>query len=127
MTFSRQLFSSNSLPKTDSTELGSPLLQSNLSLTESILPPSAYSINERFELGDMANLFFNKLGVVLYYIAIIVYLYGDMSIYLVTVPKSLLNVTCIIPHINTSNSTNKDCYGVLPQIWLYRYVTRPVA
>ena len=120
MTISRQLFSSNSLLKTNSTELESPLLQSSLTLTETSLSPSAYAINKRFELGDMANLFFNKLGIVLYYIAIIVYLYGDMSIYLVTVPKSLLNVTCIIPHTNTSNSTNKDCYGVLPQIWLYR-------
>ncbi|KAI6648372.1 putative membrane protein [Oopsacas minuta] len=119
MTISRQLFSSATLIE-QSSELQSPLIQSSLTLTECVPSPSAYTINKRFELGDMANLFFNKLGIVLYYIAIILYLYGDMAIYLVTVPKSLVNVTCIIPHFVNSTLSIKECYGFLLPIWLYR-------
>ena len=126
MTLSRHLLASSDT-RVESTELSSPLIESTV--TEHITPSYAYAISYRYELGDMANLFFNKLGVTLYYIAIILYLYGDMSIYLVTVPKSMLNVTCIIPHVNSSrlNSTQtantQDCYGFLPQFWLYRYMS----
>ena len=84
----------------------------------------------------MANMFFNPFARFLYYLAIIVYLYGDMAIYIVTVPKSLANITCIynqvpyqnvtIPASNISNRTNNTsglnelCFGRLQYMNLYR-------
>ena len=38
--------------------------------------------------GTMANMFYHPIGIVLYYICICLYLYGDMSIYAAAIPKS---------------------------------------
>lgn len=48
-----------------------------------------YKLEEKFELGAMAALFFNDLGRVFFYLCISIYLYGDLSIYLAAVAKSL--------------------------------------
>lgn len=48
-----------------------------------------YKLDEKFELGGMATLFFNDLGRVFFYICISIYLYGDLSIYSAAVAKSL--------------------------------------
>lgn len=53
-----------------------------------------YSITERIELGKMASIFFNKVGVNLFYLCIVVYLYGDLTIYAAAIAKSLRDVTC---------------------------------
>lgn len=45
-------------------------------------------------MSEMAEIFFNKVGVIVFYICVIIYLYGDLAIYTVAVPKSLVNVTC---------------------------------
>ncbi|XP_033106687.1 transmembrane protein 104-like [Anneissia japonica] len=55
-----------------------------------------FEITERVEMGQMVSLFFNKVGKVVFYICLVVYLYGDLAIYAVAVPKSLMNVTCNI-------------------------------
>ncbi|XP_063681472.1 transmembrane protein 104-like isoform X2 [Bolinopsis microptera] len=74
---------------------------SNLSLqisqSQASLGGSRYSfrISKRIEMAEMAEIFFNKVGVVLFYVAVIIYLYGDLAIYTVAVPKSLANVSCI--------------------------------
>jgi hypothetical protein len=41
----------------------------------------------------MAALFFNKIGIVFFYLAMILYLYGDLAIYDAAVPKSLRDTT----------------------------------
>ncbi|KAI6652710.1 hypothetical protein LOD99_4493 [Oopsacas minuta] len=107
----------------------SPLLHTDYSHIE------LYQLNTRYEMGDMANMFFNPIARLLYYIAIIVYLYGDMAIYIATVPKSLANITCVsqipsqnisIPGSNISNRTNGThasnglCFGMLQFMNLYR-------
>ncbi|KAJ7369343.1 hypothetical protein OS493_039701 [Desmophyllum pertusum] len=51
-----------------------------------------YDISKRVEMGQMANLFFNKIGVRLFYFCIALYLYGDLAIYAAAVPKSLTQV-----------------------------------
>ncbi|XP_056262698.1 transmembrane protein 104 isoform X2 [Pseudoliparis swirei] len=51
-----------------------------------------YDIVERVEMGQMASMFFNKVGVNMFYICIIVYLYGDLAIYAAAVPISLMEV-----------------------------------
>ncbi|KTG43332.1 hypothetical protein cypCar_00006703, partial [Cyprinus carpio] len=53
-----------------------------------------FDIVERVELGQMASMFFNKVGVNMFYICLIVYLYGDLAIYAAAVPVSLMEVAC---------------------------------
>ncbi|XP_068433927.1 transmembrane protein 104 [Clinocottus analis] len=53
-----------------------------------------FDILERVEMGQMASMFFNKVGVNMFYICIIVYLYGDLAIYAAAVPISLMEVAC---------------------------------
>ncbi|KAF7656405.1 hypothetical protein LDENG_00041730 [Lucifuga dentata] len=46
-------------------------------------------------MGQMASMFFNKgIGVNMFYICIIVYLYGDLAIYAAAVPITLMEVAC---------------------------------
>ncbi|XP_077979470.1 transmembrane protein 104-like isoform X2 [Glandiceps talaboti] len=54
-----------------------------------------FDMTQRVEMGQMASMFFNKIGVNLFYLCIIIYLYGDLAIYCAAVPKSLRNVACI--------------------------------
>jgi hypothetical protein len=54
---------------------------------------SYFEINQRIELGAMANMFFSKIGVKLFYITIAIYLFGDLSIYAAAISKSLRDVT----------------------------------
>ncbi|XP_034034929.1 transmembrane protein 104-like [Thalassophryne amazonica] len=51
-----------------------------------------FDIMEQIEMGQMASMFFNKVGVNMFYICIIVYLYGDLAIYAAAVPISLMEV-----------------------------------
>ena len=48
-----------------------------------------YDITEVIEMGKMAGMFFNKTGRILFYVCIIIYLYGDLAIYGAAVAKSL--------------------------------------
>eukprot|EP00063_Salmo_salar_P064801 XP_014039636.1 PREDICTED: transmembrane protein 104-like [Salmo salar] len=45
-------------------------------------------------MGQMASMFFNKVGVNMFYICMVVYLYGDLAIYAAAVPISLMEVAC---------------------------------
>ncbi|XP_045073489.1 transmembrane protein 104-like isoform X2 [Coregonus clupeaformis] len=53
-----------------------------------------FDIVERVEMGQMASMFFNKVGVNMFYICMVVYLYGDLAIYAAAVPISLMEVAC---------------------------------
>lgn len=53
----------------------------------------SYDITERVELGQMANMFFPKLLVTVFYICIALYLYGDLAIYSAAIAKSLRDVS----------------------------------
>ncbi|KAF0972367.1 hypothetical protein FDP41_009270 [Naegleria fowleri] len=52
-----------------------------------------FSILERTEIGKMTEQFLGIVGKSIFYIIIIVYLFGDLAIYAVSVPTSLLKVT----------------------------------
>ncbi|KAH9631963.1 hypothetical protein HF086_000300 [Spodoptera exigua] len=56
------------------------------------IPSRYYSLDRRVELGEMANLFFNKLGRTTFYCTLCIYLYGDLSIYSAAVAKSVMDV-----------------------------------
>uniref|UniRef100_A0A2R5L8M9 Putative amino acid transporter n=1 Tax=Ornithodoros turicata TaxID=34597 RepID=A0A2R5L8M9_9ACAR len=83
-----------------------------------------FAIKERFELGKMASLYFNKLGINLFYICIAIYLYGDLAIYAAAVSKSLRDVTCTasttVP--NVTNGSAKDMGDL--QCWSGAEVSR---
>lgn len=53
-----------------------------------------FEITKRIELGAMAALFFNRTGTILFYICLIVYLYGDLAIYSAAVPKNMRDMFC---------------------------------
>ena len=50
------------------------------------------NIIERVELGEMSKMYFNKIGRFLFYLVIVVYLFGDLAIYAATVPKSMVRI-----------------------------------
>lgn len=88
---------------------------------------SLFEITERVEMGQMASMFFNKVGVNLFYFCIITYLYGDLAIYAAAVPVSLMQVTCSVSG-NDSCGVDTDakyndtdlCWGPLRQVDVYR-------
>lgn len=52
-----------------------------------------FSIRKRIELGKLAEMFLGPVGKFLFYLVLVVYLYGDLAIYAVSVPTCLLQVT----------------------------------
>ncbi|XP_070596069.1 transmembrane protein 104 [Erythrolamprus reginae] len=89
--------------------------------------PNIFEITERVEMGQMASMFFNKVGVNLFYFCIIIYLYGDLAIYAAAVPVSLMQVTCTVTGNHSCsmedgakyNDTDK-CWGPIRRIDAYR-------
>lgn len=76
-----------------------------------------YEITTKVELGQLANMFFNKVGLILYYIVIALYLYGDLAIYAAAVPKSLASAICGGSNIfNTTDRANQQCRNVSQHI-----------
>ncbi|OON23554.1 hypothetical protein X801_00530 [Opisthorchis viverrini] len=63
--------------------------------TDSKINLPFYEISEKFELGQMFKIYFGRIGNMLLYLNIAIYLYGDLSIYGAGVPKSLRNVVCL--------------------------------
>ncbi|KAF4139947.1 Transmembrane amino acid transporter protein [Phytophthora infestans] len=56
-----------------------------------------FDLSKKMELAEMAELLFNHRGIVAFYACITVYLYGDLAIYAVAVPKSLREIICPRP------------------------------
>eukprot|EP00644_Phytophthora_capsici_P006042 jgi/Phyca11/539156/estExt2_Genewise1Plus.C_PHYCAscaffold_21068 len=56
-----------------------------------------FDLSKKMELAEMAELLFNSRGIVAFYACITVYLYGDLAIYAVAVPKSLREIICPRP------------------------------
>ncbi|KAH8406411.1 hypothetical protein KR222_005844, partial [Zaprionus bogoriensis] len=70
---------------------------------------SYYQLTHKFELGEMATLFFNSPGRILFYLCLIVYLYGDLCIYSAAVATSLRDVVC--DRENSSINSNISMFG----------------
>ncbi|MFT7797699.1 transmembrane protein 104 isoform X1 [Arapaima gigas] len=83
-----------------------------------------FDILERVEMGQMASMFFNKaVGVNMFYICIIVYLYGDLAIYAAAVPISLMEVACGNHSCSAGNVKYNDsetCWGPVRRKDAYR-------
>uniref|UniRef100_A0A2K6PHH5 Transmembrane protein 104 n=1 Tax=Rhinopithecus roxellana TaxID=61622 RepID=A0A2K6PHH5_RHIRO len=89
--------------------------------------PNPFEITDRVEMGQMASMFFNKVGVNLFYFCIIVYLYGDLAIYAAAVPFSLMQVTCSAAgndscgvEADTKYNDTDRCWGPLRRVDAYR-------
>ena len=67
---------------------------------------SYYEITEITEMGKMASIFFSRNGRNLFYICLVIYLYGDLAIYAAAVAKSLRDVACTFKPPNTTSSLN---------------------
>ncbi|KAM9750090.1 transmembrane protein 104 isoform 4-T6 [Dama dama] len=88
---------------------------------------SLFEITDRVEMGQMASMFFNKVGVNLFYFCIIVYLYGDLAIYAAAVPFSLMQVTCSAlgndscgVEADAKYNDTDPCWGPLRRMDAYR-------
>ncbi|XP_072882810.1 transmembrane protein 104 isoform X1 [Hemitrygon akajei] len=85
---------------------------------------NAFDIAERIEMGQMASMFFNKVGVNMFYICIIIYLYGDLAIYAAAVPYSLTEVVCgnmSCSAVSKVKPNDTDpCWGSIKRIDAYR-------
>ncbi|KAJ0001002.1 hypothetical protein NQD34_006022 [Periophthalmus magnuspinnatus] len=82
-----------------------------------------FDIVERVEMGQMASMFFNKVGVNMFYICLIVYLYGDLAIYAAAVPISLMEVACGNHSCSTGSVKYNDtdpCWGPVTRKDAYR-------
>uniref|UniRef100_A0A7E4VV90 Aa_trans domain-containing protein n=1 Tax=Panagrellus redivivus TaxID=6233 RepID=A0A7E4VV90_PANRE len=69
----------------------------------------SFEITKRVELSEMAYLLLGKVGVILTYIILTMYLFGDLAIYSTTVPKSLMNILCESPNTTEING-QLPCY-----------------
>ncbi|XP_051888615.1 transmembrane protein 104 isoform X2 [Pristis pectinata] len=85
---------------------------------------NAFDIVERIEMGQMASMFFNKVGVNMFYICIIIYLYGDLAIYAAAVPYSLTEVVCGNQSCSAVSKVKPNdtdpCWGSIRRIDAYR-------
>ncbi|XP_012276110.1 transmembrane protein 104 homolog isoform X2 [Orussus abietinus] len=80
-----------------------------------------YVIHEKIEMGEMAGIFFDKMGTTLFYLCLAMYLYGDLSIYGAAVAKSIADVAC------TYQPTNLTCNETIPdteKCWEYSPLNR---
>ncbi|KAJ3662373.1 hypothetical protein Zmor_006727 [Zophobas morio] len=80
-----------------------------------------YNLNAKVELGEMAKLYFNKIGQLLFYLSLCIYLYGDLAIYATAVSKTVVDLTCNTYNNNTEDYSTKcsDSLNVL-KIDMYR-------
>uniref|UniRef100_A0A8C4RC91 Uncharacterized protein n=1 Tax=Eptatretus burgeri TaxID=7764 RepID=A0A8C4RC91_EPTBU len=88
-----------------------------------------YDITDRVEMGQMASMFFNKVGVHLFYICIVVYLYGDLAIYAAAVPRSLAFVACGKLSCNNISTTFQDsdfCWDRVTRGQAYRIFLKTI-
>lgn len=79
-----------------------------------------YTLNQCVQLGEMTQLFFNKFGRFLFYVALCFYLYGDLSIYTAAIAKTMSDLVCENPMaVNNSTSLCWDT-STITQMNVYR-------
>uniref|UniRef100_A0A915BT58 Amino acid transporter transmembrane domain-containing protein n=1 Tax=Parascaris univalens TaxID=6257 RepID=A0A915BT58_PARUN len=78
-----------------------------------------YRIDKRMEVSAMAMIFLGKYGVLFLMIIMTVYLFGDLAIYTVAVPKSIMNVMCSTDSNAEVVSWDEPCWENWPK-WTTR-------
>ncbi|XP_039290171.1 transmembrane protein 104 homolog isoform X2 [Nilaparvata lugens] len=74
------------------------------------MPVTFFSIDEKVEMGQMARLFFPKVGQFLFYLTFCLYLFGDLSIYSAAISKSLVDVVCEADRNSSLLKDNEPCF-----------------
>jgi Transmembrane amino acid transporter protein len=59
------------------------------SATEDYDPSASFKIKRRTEMGLMAEMFLGRRGVIFFYSIMVIYLFGDLTIYAVSIPLTL--------------------------------------
>lgn len=65
-----------------------------------------YEITEITEMGKIASLFFSRGGRNMFYLCLVIYLYGYLAIYGAAVAKSVRDVACTFKPANMTSSLN---------------------
>lgn len=65
---------------------------------------SHYHANNNVELGEIASLYLNKVGHIIFFSSLCIYLYGDLSIYAAASGKTIVNLFC-------DSNNNTEEYG----------------
>eukprot|EP00039_Didymoeca_costata_P028975 m.22761 g.22761 ORF g.22761 m.22761 type:complete len:512 (-) comp7434_c0_seq1:72-1607(-) len=97
MSLSNALAKSRGMVQDDDTNSDkAPLLKGNINETADDDKDALFRITHRplSEMAFLAGAFFTPLGEKVFYAVIAIYLYGDLCIYAVAVPKSLRSVFC---------------------------------
>lgn len=68
-----------------------------------------FTLNNKVELGEMAKLYFNKTGLICFYLSLCIYLYGDLAIYVTAISKTVVDLSC--------NNYNNDTENYLVKCW----------
>lgn len=101
----------NDTSRSDDDEMGENRSRGNKNLDK------VFDIQTKFEMGEMAALFFNKIGQFFFYLAMILYLYGDLAIYDAAVPKSLRDTVCTYyPEDNITLTEDDPCWPEAPSL-----------
>ncbi|CCI44489.1 unnamed protein product [Albugo candida] len=75
-----------------------------------------FDISDKTELAQLAQRLFNRQGLHAFSACVVIYLYGDLAIYAVAVPKSLREMICPRP----SRESVWVCYGSLDSYQVYQ-------
>lgn len=62
------------------------------------LSNSPFDISKRVEVSALAEIFLGYWGHKLFFVVIVIYLYGDLAIYCTAIPNSLLSATGLLPY-----------------------------
>lgn len=100
-----------SWPDSNDTNPGDSVIHSTADLVENStfeVPDENCNITETVEMAKMSEMFFSKIGNILFFACIAIYLYGDLAIYGAAVGKSLRDVACTYfpPDIDCNSTLN---------------------
>lgn len=77
-------------------------------------PKVLYTLESKVEMAEMSSLYFSKLGRSLFFLVLVVYLFGDLAIYCATVAKSLVNIVCDPLTEDIANNQTLQCFHNYP-------------
>ncbi|KAI5728193.1 hypothetical protein M8J77_012794 [Diaphorina citri] len=77
-------------------------------------PKVLYTLESKVEMAEMSSMYFSKLGRSLFVLVLVVYLFGDLSIYCATVAKSLVNIVCDPITDDSVNNQTLQCLHNYP-------------
>ena len=92
--------------------------KNHLSGVENNSSVDRYEITMKTELGELCNVFLNKIGYTVFYIAFCLYLFGSTSIYAAAVSKSLASIVCKDHESFHSGNTTRFCTTLPGQLSL---------